>query len=271
MKKFRSVVLLVVAAFSIFALVGCGNNSSKEKTVKIGIMTSDAPIWEPIKTKLAKENINLKITEFNDFNQPNQALSQGELDINAFQHKYFLNNWNKTHNTNLVSIGTTVIAPLRVYSTKIKSINDLKSGDKVTIPNDATNEGRALQLLETAGLIKLKKAALPTVKDISQYNKKITITPLDAAQTAHSLNDATAAVVNNTIAASANLPSNEVIYKEKITKKSDQWLNIIATDKKNKDNPTFKKVVKAYQSKDNAKNIKKTYKGTTLPAWDLKL
>lgn len=270
MKKLRRILLVVVAAFSLFALVGCGNNSS-EKTVKIGIMTSDAPIWKPIKKKLKKQNINLKLVEFNDFNQPDQALSQGELDINAFQHIYFLNNWNKTHHTNLVSIGTTVIAPLRVYSTKIKSINDLKAGDKVTVPNDATNEGRALQLLETAGLIKLKKTALPTVKDITKYNKKITVTPLDAAQTAHSLNDATAAIVNNTIAASADLPNNEVIYKEKITKKSKQWLNVIATDKKNKDDPTLKKVVKAYQSEANAKNIKKTYKGTTLPAWNLKL
>lgn len=270
MKKLRRVLLIVVAAFSLFALVGCGNNSN-EKTVKVGIMTSDDPIWKPIKKKLAKEGINLKLVEFNDFNQPNQALSQGELDINAFQHIYFLNNWNKTHHTDLVSIGTTVIAPLRVYSPKIKSINDLKDGDKVTIPNDATNEGRALQLLETAGLIQLKKAALPTVKDITKYNKKITITPLDAAQTAHSLNDATAAVVNNTIAASANLPNKEVIYKEKITKKSKEWLNVIATEKKNKDNATYKKVVKAYQSEANAKNIKKQYKGTTLPAWNLKL
>jgi len=135
MKKLRRILLVLVSAFSLFALVGCGNNSS-EKTVKVGIMASDAPIWEPIKTKLAKEGINLKLVEFNDFNQPNQALSQGELDINAFQHIYFLNNWNKTHNTDLVSIGTTVIAPLRVYSTKIKSINDLKAGDKVTIPTN---------------------------------------------------------------------------------------------------------------------------------------
>lgn len=270
MKKLRGFILVAVAIFSIFVLVGCGNNSS-EKTVKIGIMTSDDPIWKPIKQKLKKQGINLKLVEFNDFNQPNQSLAQGELDINSFQHIYFMNNWNKARNTNLVSIGTTFIAPLRVYSTKLKSIDELKSGDKVTLPNDATNEGRALELLESAGLIELKKTALPTVKDITKYNKKITITPLDAAQTAHSLDDASAAVVNNTIAASANLPEDEVIYKEKVTKKSKPWINVIATDKKNKDNPTYKKVVKAYQSEANAKNIKKQYKGTTIPAWNLKL
>ncbi|MQS88854.1 MetQ/NlpA family ABC transporter substrate-binding protein [Companilactobacillus mishanensis] len=269
MKKLRGVLFIVIAAFSIFVLAGCGSQSS-EKTVKVGIMASDEPIWKPIQKKLKKQNIDLKLVTFNDYNQPNQALEQGELDINAFQHIYFLNNWNKAHNADLVPIGKTFIAPLRVYSTKISSIKDLKDGDKVTLPNDATNEGRALELLESAGLIELNKASLPTVKDITKYNTKIKVTPLDAAQTAHSLDDATAAIVNNTIAADAKLPAKEDIYTEKITKKSKRWVNVIATTKKNKDNATYKKIVKAYQTESNAKNLKKIYKDTTLPAWNMK-
>src|SRR5699024_12033432 len=111
--------------------------------------------WKVVKKELKKQDINLKIVEFNDYNQPNTALVQGEVDINAYQHTDFLNSWNKAHHTDLVSIGKTVIQPMALYSHKITKLSQLKNGDKIAIPNDASNEARALQLLEYNGILKL--------------------------------------------------------------------------------------------------------------------
>lgn len=265
--KFAKIFLVVCAALSFFVLAGCGNNSS-EKTVKVGIYGSDDRIWKPLATKLKKQGINLKLVEFNDYNTPNKALTQGELDINAFQNYHFMRDWNAANKGNVVSIGDTYIAPQRVYSDKIKSLSELKNGDKISIPSDATNEDRSLRLLRQAGLIKLNNASLHTVKDITQNKKHLKITPLDAAQTAHSLTDVTAAVVNNDVAQDANLKPQSAIYKEVINKESKPYVNIIATTKDKKNNATYKKVVKAYQTAYIAKKIKQVYKGSTYPAWN---
>src|SRR5699024_8340321 len=140
----------------------------KEKTVKIGITGSDDRVLKLVAKKVKKEGINLKVVEFSDYNQPNTALQQGEIDLNAFQTITFQNDWNKKHHTNIVSIGSTVIAPMALYSKKVTSLSEIKDGAKIAVPNDATNEGRALQLLESAGLIKLDSAKIPTLKDIKQ-------------------------------------------------------------------------------------------------------
>ncbi|AKP66148.1 MetQ/NlpA family ABC transporter substrate-binding protein [Companilactobacillus ginsenosidimutans] len=268
LNKFGKIFLVLSAALAFFVLAGCSNNNSNEKTVKVGIYGSDDRIWKPLASKLEKQGIKLKLVEFNDYNTPNKALTQGELDINAFQNYHFMNDWNKANHGNVVSIGDTYIAPQRIYSNKIKSLSELKKGDKVTIPSDATNEDRGLRVLQQAGVIKLKKANMYTTKDISENKKNLKITPLDAAQTAHSLSDVAAAVVNNDVAQDANLKPEDAIYKEVINKDSKPYVNIIATTKDKKDNKTYKKVVKAYQTEFIAKKIKEVYKGSTYPAWN---
>ena len=273
MKKHAITYGLTAFALAL-TLAACGskNTSSKSKTttVKVGIIGSDKRIWNPVADKLKKQHINLQIVSFTDYNKPNQALVDGDIDINAFQHQYFLDNWNKSHKQNLKSIGQTVLAPLKVYSDNIKNLHDLKKGDEVTVPNDPTNEGRALQLLETAGLIKLDKAALPTTHDIKANKAGLKITAIDASQTARSLKSAKAAVVNDGVATDAGLKPSQSIYTEKITAKSKPWINIIVTKDSQKHNKVYQKVVKAFQTKATEQNIKRVYKGNEVAAWNYK-
>jgi len=274
MKLFKRLALAAAVAASAILLVACGSSkssSSSSETVKVGIMSTDKEIWTDIQKRLAKEDVNIKLVEFTDYNQPNQALEDGDIQLNAFQHHNFLDNWNKKHNTKIVAIGDTYIGPMRAYSNKIKSLKDLKKDDKVSVPNDPSNEGRALQLLEENGLLKLKAVASPTVRDITENKLNLKIVELDAAQTARSLDDVSASIVNNDIAASANLKPADAIAVEKINAKSKPWVNFIAAkSSKDKDNKTYQKIVKAYQTDATAKLIKKVYKGSTLPAWNYK-
>lgn len=274
-KKIKLALLGIVTLLTAFLIVGCSSkkntSAQQNKVVKVGIIGSDDRVWKPIVANLKKRGITVKLVEFTDYNQPNTALANGDIDLNSFQHIYFLNNWNKAHHTNIVSIGATIIAPLAVYSKKINNFNKLKSGDTVAIPNDPTNQGRALQLLAAAGLIKLKSGvALPTPNDVSKYIKKIKIQPIDASQTARSLSDVTAAIVNNGVALDAKLDPKKAIYTEKITERSKPWVNVIAAQKKDRNNKVYQKVVKAYQTKEVANKIKKVYKGSTIPAWNYK-
>ncbi|WP_056992313.1 MetQ/NlpA family ABC transporter substrate-binding protein [Lacticaseibacillus saniviri] len=271
MKWFKRLAVVTAALASVLVLAACGSGSSSSasKTVKVGIMSTDKEIWTDVQSRLKKEGVDIKLVEFTDYNQPNQALEDGDVQLNAFQHQNFLDNWNKKHNTKIVAIGNTYIGPIRAYSNKIKSLKDLKKGDKVSVPNDPSNEGRSLQLLAENNIIKLNKAASPTIRDITENKLDLKITELDAGQTARSLDDVAAAIVNNDIAASANLKPQDAIAVEKINAKSKPWVNFIAAkSSKNKDNKTYQKIVKAYQTNATAKLIKKVYKGSTLPAWN---
>ncbi|WP_125544630.1 MetQ/NlpA family ABC transporter substrate-binding protein [Levilactobacillus lindianensis] len=266
-KSFKHFSWLLLLLVPLLIVSGCGKSSS-DKTIKVGIMGSDEKIWKPVQKKLKKEGVNIKLVTFTDYNQPNAALTNHEIALNSFQHTYFMDQWNKAHKTNIVSIGKTVRAPLRLYSKKIKSVADIKKGDQITIPNDSTNEGRALHLLQSAGLIKVDDSkALPTPKNITQNKLNLKITPVDAAQTPRSLTDAAGAVINNEFAAEAKLPNSETIYKEKINKASIPYINIIATNKADKNNKTYQKIVKAYQTEATKKLLKKYYHGLTIPAW----
>ena len=274
MKKLKGLFLLVVATFSLFLLAACGNSQASgngEKTVKIGVTGSDHRTLDAVAKKVKKEGINIKIVEFSDYNQPNTALQQGEIDLNAFQTVTFQNDWNKKHHSNIVSIGSTVIAPMSLFSKKITKLSQLKKGDKVAIPNDVTNEGRALQLLESAGLIELDNSKIPNLRDIKKYNVGIKISSLDAGQTAKSLDDVTAACVNSGVASDAKLNPKDAIYREKITAKSKPYVNILSANAKDKDNPTFKKIVKAYHTKEVGDLITKKFHGYESPAWTYKI
>ena len=273
--KLRFKVLAVTAVALGTLLAGCGKSTSaapKTQNVSVGIVGADKTVWAAVQKQLDKEDahINLKIKEFGDYNQPNSSLQAGDIDLNAFQHQFFLDNWNKSNKGSLVSIGKTILAPLAVYSKKISSLKDLKKGDTVSIPNDPTNEGRALELLETAGFITLKNTELPTPADIKTNKLDLNVKPLDAAQLPRTLSDVDASVINSGIAVDAKLNPEKAIYREKITKKSQPWINIIVARKQDKNNKTYKKIVKAYQTRAVANVIKKTYKSTEVPAWNYK-
>jgi D-methionine transport system substrate-binding protein len=280
-KKTRNKVIAVVALV-VVVLIGYFSffkkDVAEDKTVKVGIMSGSkesTEIWDSVaKTAKDKYNINLKFVRFTDYNQPNTALVNGDVDINAFQHYAFLNEWNEANNADLQAIGDILVSPIRLYSKKHTDVKDIPNKGTIAVPNDTSNESRALYVLESAGLIKLdtKAGALATVKDVTENPKDLTIKELDGSQTASALSSVDAAVVNNDFSVPAGLTNKEVIATEALNENSKQWINIIVARKEDKDNKLYQDVVKAYQTKETEDLFAKLYpeKGT-IPAWNLKL
>ncbi|EKF52458.1 MetQ/NlpA family ABC transporter substrate-binding protein [Lactococcus garvieae] len=280
-KKTRNKVIAVVALV-VIVLIGYFSffkkDVAEDKTVKVGIMSGSkesTKIWDSVaKTAKDKYNINLKFVRFTDYNQPNTALVNGDVDINAFQHYAFLNEWNEANNADLQAIGDILVSPIRLYSKKHTDVKDIPNKGTIAVPNDTSNESRALYVLESAGLIKLdtKAGALATVKDVIENPKDLTIKELDGSQTASALSSVDAAVVNNDFSVPAGLTNKEVIATEALNENSKQWINIIVARKEDKDNKLYQDVVKAYQTKETEDLFAKLYpeKGT-IPAWNLKL
>ena len=267
--------LLVAAAF-LLLVTGCSNSAAQSDkdesvTVKLGVVGDDTDVWDDVQKRLAKEDIKLEYVKFTDYNQPNDALAQGEIDLNAFQHQFFLDNYNKEHGTDLVSIGNTVNAPLGIYSDQLTSVADLKNGATVAIPNDVTNGGRALLLLQTAGLIEVDpdKGQTPTTSDIIANKLDLKIEELNASQTARALADVDAAVINSGVAVDAGFtPTKDAIYLEPVDDKARPYVNIIVSRKEDENNKTYQKIVDAYQTKETEKVIEETSKGSSIPAWE---
>ncbi|MFL2019124.1 MetQ/NlpA family ABC transporter substrate-binding protein [Weissella hellenica] len=224
------------------------------------------------KTTQKKYNLTVKTKVFTDYNQPNKAVADGSLDLNAFQHVYFLNNWNKSNDNKVKAIGKTFITPIRLYSEKYKDVKDFKKGDSIAVPNDSTNEGRALTLLQSAGLIKIKKGVdLPTLKDIKSNKLNLKFKEVAADQGPSSLKSMNGAVINTNYAQEAKLKLNSAVYVEPINKKSKQWINVIVARKSDADKKAYKQVVKTYQSKQTKQYLKDTWGKAEIPAWDIKL
>jgi D-methionine transport system substrate-binding protein len=258
----------VVAGAAIFTSVGA---HADDKVIKVGTIGGpDAQIWEVV-TKVAKrEGLNVKVVEFNDYVQPNAALDAGDLDANSFQHQPYLDSQIKQRGYKLVNAGLTYISPLGVYSKMLKSLKDLAPGAKVAVPNDPSNENRALLLLQSQGLIKLKAGAgtggnNATPLDIAENPKKIKFVELDAAQLPRSLSDVDAAVINTNFALAAGLqPTKDAIALEDI---HSPYANLIAVRAQDKDKPWVKKLVAAYQSEDVRQFIKTQFKGSMVPSF----
>lgn len=239
----------------------------------MGQTKEDAKIWDSVaKTAKAKYGITIQIKNFTDYNQPNKALLNGDIDLNAFQHFAFLDAWNKANKADIVSIGKTIIAPIRLYSLKYKSINSLPDGATIAVPNDASNESRALYVLKNAGLIKLKSGKkIVSVADITSNPKNLQIKEVAADQAGRIIKSVDAAVVNNSYAAPAGLGDKQTIYVEPVNKDSEQWINLIAARKNDKNKQIYLDVVKAYQTKKTKELVKKYYGNTELTGWDIKI
>lgn len=279
MKIKRLISLVLGITIGAAALVGCGqsntastSNDSKEKQViKLGVTGDDHEVWDNIKERLAKENIELEIVSFSDYIRPNMALNDGEIDANAFQTVAFFEQFKKDHDLDLTSIGNTILAPMGIYSHNIKDLKELKEGDKIAVPNDPSNGGRSLLLLQEAGLIKLKDGSgiTPTVKDIVENPKNLEIVELVATQIPRSIQDVAAAAINNGVAVNAGYaPLTDSIYIEDTTKESvKNYFNIIAVKTENKNNELLKKLVEVYQTEETKKVIEETTKGSSIPAF----
>lgn len=263
MKKILS--FLIVA---ILVLSACGGNNGKKVT--IGVASNDTKAWEKVKELVKKDDIDLEIKHFSDYNVPNKALSDGDIDLNAFQHFAFLDQYKKAHkDTNIEALSTTVLAPLGIYSDKVKNIKDIKKGAQVAIPNDVSNQARALKLLESAGLIKLKKnfGLNGTTKDIESNPKDLKIKAVDAQQTARALSDVDISVINNGVATKAGKDAKkDPIYLEKASSDAVKpYINVVAVNSKDKDNKTYKKIIELYHSKEAQKALKEDTKDGEKP------
>ncbi|MCG5030651.1 MetQ/NlpA family ABC transporter substrate-binding protein [Mesosutterella sp. OilRF-GAM-744-9] len=266
---------LVLAA----GLTGCGDKKadSGDKIVKVGVVGDYNAQWDTVNKLLAKDHIKVELVKYSDYATPNRALNDKEIDLNAFQHKAFLANDVKQHGYKIEAIGDTLIAPLAVFNNKkkIQSIKDIKDGDTIAIPSDLTNGGRALKVLEAAGLITVDpaKGYVANKTDITKYNVKIKIMEAESGALANLLPDVTAALINGGNAFTAHLdPTKDSIFVENVDPKVNpvaaKLVNVIVARSADKDNPTYKKVVDAYHTADVAKTIKDTYHGAFIPAWE---
>ncbi|AIK95848.1 MetQ/NlpA family ABC transporter substrate-binding protein [Candidatus Odyssella acanthamoebae] len=249
MKKFTLMVLLSVT--NAFAF-------------KLGVTAGPhAIIAEEVVTIAKKDGLKIEVIEFSDFILPNIALNQGDLDANSYQHQPFLDNQIKDRGFKLTSVGKTVLMPLGIYSKRIKNLNEVKEGATIGIPNDPTNGGRALLLLEKAGLITLKKKDLPSVFDISENSKKLNIKELDAPLLPRSLDDLDLAVINTDWVILAKLNPKSALISESI---ESPYTNVIAVRIADQENDDVKKLVKAYQSQEIKDFIHSKFAGAILGA-----
>ncbi len=270
-------ILLITIGLLILSLtlVGCttntkANNESKDDKIVIKVGATPVPhseILNLIKPKLEEEGITLEIIEFTDYVKPNLALDAKEINANFFQHTPYMESFAREHNINLTSAAKIHLEPLGLYSKKISSVDELKDGAVISIPNDPTNEGRALILLEAKGFIKLKEGAglEATDNDIIENPKNLVFEPIDAAQLPRTLDDVDAAVINTNYALEASLnPSKDALI---IEGSESPYANILTIRSDDKENENIKKLVEALQS-DEVKNfIEEQYKGAVVPAF----
>ncbi len=287
MKRFLSI--LISSALLIGVLGGCGakeetteqtNETTTEETtenteadadkvITVGATpTPHAEILTQIKDALAEQGYELKIVEFTDYVQPNMALENGELDANFFQHKPYLDDFNAEKGTNLVSVAAVHYEPLALYPGKTASIEELKEGAQIAVPNDTTNEARALLLLQDLGLIKLdeSKGLKATKQDITENKLNIEIYEAEAAQLARSLSSVDMAVINGNFAMQADLSAEEdsIAKEEKDSLAAETYANVIAVKAGNEETEKTKALVNAILSDDVRTYIDETYKGAVV-------
>ncbi len=289
MKKLLS---LALATTLVFGLTACGSSATEEAApaaeatteaaaeevtvVKMGVVGEYNAQWDTVNELLADENIVVELVKFTDYAAPNRALSDGEIDLNAFQHKAFLANEIATAGYDLVSICDTLIAPLSIYpnTDQITTMADIEDGDIIAIPSDATNGGRALKLLEENGLIVCdpEKGTMPSKADITEYIVNIEILEAESATLANLLPDCAAAIINGGNAYTAGLDCvNDAIYTENVDADVNaalpNLLNIIAARAEDADNEVYLKIAAAYNTDEVEATLLEAYKGAFLPAW----
>ena len=304
MKKNGIIALALTAALALGALTGCGSTTAKEtpgstdaaaetakasetagseaagsetavsgetRVVKLGLTgVIYEDIWNPIKEELAKEGIDLEYVQFSDYSLPNEALNAGEIDINAFQHHAYFNNDVEKNGYDITPIADTFIIAMNLYSDKVKSVDEIKDGDVIAIPDDASNGDRALKVLASAGLITLKAeaGANPTVADIDTYNVKIEIKEMGAADIPSVLPDVTAAVVNGNYALDYGIDPSTAIFEEK-DYDDDSYFCLMAVRSSDADDAVYKRIVELFQSETTKQIFQDEFNGYFVPAWEV--
>ncbi len=260
----RTLAALLVAGTAALA----PRDARAAQVVKIGVENGPhAEIAEIVKKLVAKDGLELKIFEFSDYTRPNPALDQGDLDANSFQHQPYLDQQVKDRGYKIVAVAKNVIFPIGVYSRKVKSLDQLPQGGKVAIPNDPSNGGRGLLLLQSKGVIKLKAGTgiTPSVADIVENPKKLKFVEADAAQLPNFLPDVDAAVINTNYAIQGKLdPAKDAVARESA---DSPYVNLLVVRQVDKDKPWVKTLVAAYHSDEVKKYVLQKYPGVVVPGF----
>ena len=266
-----SIAIILSLVIGSVALTGCGGKDGEDKTIKVGASPAPhAEILKEVESELEKDGYKLEIVEFQDYVQPNKALDAGDIDANYFQHKPYMDEFNAKQETELVSIGAIHYEPLGLYQGEKKSLDELAEGDKIAVPNDTTNEARALLLLESEGLIKLKKDAglTATKQDVVENPKKLEIVELEAAIIPRSMSSVAMGVINGNYALSAGIKEETAItFESSDSEAAKTYANIIAVKKGNEDSEKSKALFKAMTSDKIKKFIEKKYGKAVVPVF----
>lgn len=277
----RTLATVAAAALATTGLVACSNESNdatettaangENVTVKIGTTEADQEAWTVFKQLAADNGIELDIVQFSDYSPVNEALAQGELDVNKFQHIKYLAEYNAASGNDLKVVGSTEIVPLALFWKDHDSLDGIE-GQSVAIPNDPSNQGRAINVLVQAGLLTLNDNVAdpltPTPAEINKDESKVTVTPVDASQTPNAYNEGKPAIINNTWLDRAGIePSLAVFEDDPESKEAEPYINVFAARSEDISDETLNKLVELWQTPEVDEATAKDSKGTSVPVY----
>ncbi|MFV2145468.1 MULTISPECIES: MetQ/NlpA family ABC transporter substrate-binding protein [Isoptericola] len=268
----RSTLLAAGAAASVLALAACSGGAeaavaggTAEDPIRIGVVSSGETYWDTFADAAAAEGITVEIVNFSDYQLPNQGLSDGDLDLNQFQHLQFLAGYNDARGDDLTPIGATAVYPLGLYSTAHASVEEIPAGGEVAIPNDDTNQARALLVLQEAGLVALRDggSSFSTPADVLADESRVTVTPVDAAQTALALQDVDASIVNNDFVGDAGLTAEDAIYSDDPdASAAEPYINVWVSRAADADDETLNQLVDIFHTEEIEQGVLDASGGT---------
>lgn len=274
MKKRKRIQLAVLILVLVVAgvLTACnGKKETEDTVVKVGVVGESNEMWDPVIEAMKEEGITVELISFSDYATPNRALAGGEVDLNAFQHYAYFNSEIEDNGYKLASLGDTYISATNIYSKKVSDVSEIKEGSKIAVSNDVTNEGRALKVLEAAGLIAVDEAAgdSPEVTDIVDNPLNLELVEVDAANVYALLPDVAAAVINCDYALDNGLnPKEDAIFQDDVSYyEGKNFVNLIAVREEDKDNEVYQKIRKAYQSEAVEEIYDDVFQGAYKPGW----
>ncbi|MEG3614705.1 MetQ/NlpA family ABC transporter substrate-binding protein [Isoptericola haloaureus] len=267
----RSTLLATGAAVSVLALAACSGDAAAtasgtaEDPVRIGVVSAGEAYWDTFAEAAAAEGIEVEIVNFSDYQLPNQGLSDGDLDLNQFQHLQFLAGYNVARGDDLTPIGATAVYPLGLYSTAHASLEEIPDGGQVAIPNDETNQARALLVLQDAGLLTLREGgnSFSTPADVVAEESRVSVTPVDAAQTAIALADVDASIINNDFVGDAGLAEDDAIFTDDPdSAAAEPYINVWVARSADAEDETLARLVDIYHSPEIEAQVLEASGGT---------
>ncbi|WP_407320399.1 MetQ/NlpA family ABC transporter substrate-binding protein [Isoptericola halotolerans] len=268
----RSTLLSAGAAASVLALAACSGGAeaavaegTAEDPIRIGVVSSGEAYWDTFVDAVDAAGITVEIVNFSDYQLPNQGLSDGDLDLNQFQHVQFLAGYNVARGDDLTPIGATAVYPLGLYSTTHASLEEIPDGGEVAIPNDDTNQARALLVLQEAGLVALRDGgnSFSTPADVLADESRVSVTPVDAAQTALALQDVDASIVNNDFVGDAGLTADDALYSDDPdATAAEPYINVWVSRAEDADDETLNKLVDIFHTEEIEQGVVEASGGT---------